>query len=292
MTKTFPHCANLTSCRPATLTLQRDPLFVGSTPDGSCLCSIGANADGGFTIEAYHWASFGSKTAHEINIPNLKQVSAGTISLTSFVDRSRVHLLVLDLQSSRCRSFALDVTKKTTEYAFKAKGTALLSIDPSSETSTNIMIECLFDVWTRFPVVPAINRATITAGRRPPRITYVTDRDHSRYPAHFTESIRVFKRSTRKPTARRLSAIAVTALPFNVVATKALHPDLLSSLKAGEWLIETICLIPLQIAVTRENRLVSKLFCRNDSHPCCLGSSRSRTESGRQTSSAVCLEHP
>ena len=179
-----------------------------------------------------------------------------TLSMTSFVDRNCVHVVALELEHSTCQSHVLDISKKVTEYALKAKGDSQLVVDPSATLSANILIECLSDVWTRFPVVPAISRATITAGRASPRITFVTERDHHRYAPHFAESIRAFEQTARKPTGGRLAAIAIDALPLSTLVERALDKTPLSCLHAGEWLIEAMCLIPIQIAVTRENRFV------------------------------------
>jgi len=122
--------------------------------------------------------------------------------------------------------------------------------------NTSPFIECLFDVWTRFPIVPAIPRATITSGRAPPRITFVTERNREQYAPHFTGSIQAFMQRTRKPTGGRLGAINIEAVSFNTFIAEGLRQIPLSHLRAGEWLIEVTCLIPIQIAVAREDRFI------------------------------------
>ena len=179
------------------------------------------------------------------------------MSVTSLVERNRVHIVLIDVERSTCYSHAFDISKKVTEYALKAKGSARLAVDPSATLSANAFIECLSDVWTRFPVVPAISRATITSGRAPPRITFVTERDHERYAPHFTESIQAFEQTTRKPTEGRLAAIAVDAVSFSDLVGEVLDDKRpLSCLYAGEWLLEAMCIIPIQLAITLENRFV------------------------------------
>ena len=179
-----------------------------------------------------------------------------TLSMTSFIDSNCVHIVAIQLERSACQSYALDISKKVTEFALKASDNSQLATVPSAMPSTNALIECLSDVWTRFPVVSAITRATITSGRAPLRITFVTEQDHHRYAAHFAESIRSFEKTSCKPTGERLAAITVDAIPFSTLVGQALAKTPLSCLHAGEWLIEAMCLIPIQIAVTRENRFV------------------------------------
>jgi len=207
-------------------------------------------------LEAYHWASFTSADVHELELASSTSPTPHCITVTSLVERNRVHIVLINVEHSTCRSYALDISKKMTEYALKAKGNARLAVGSSAMLSSNALIECLSDVWTRFPVVPAISRATITSGRAPPRITFVTERDHERYAPHFAESIQAFEQTTRKPTGGRLGAIKVEAISFNTVVADDLQQLPLSRFHAGEWLIEAMCLIPIQIAVTRENRFI------------------------------------
>jgi len=250
--KTLAH----TSRSPASLTLRRTPIFIASSPDASCLFSIGLSEDDNLILEAYHWASLASADVHEVELTGPTSLTPHSISVTSLVERNRVHIVLIDVERSTCYSHAFDISKKVTEYALKAKGSARLAVDPSATLSANSLIECLSDVWTRFPVVPAISRATITSGRAPPRITFVTERDHERYAPHFTESIHAFEQTTRKPTGGRLGMINIEAVSFNTVIAEDLRQIPLSCLRAGEWLIEAMCLIPIQIAVTRENRFI------------------------------------
>ncbi|EJD48574.1 hypothetical protein AURDEDRAFT_162532 [Auricularia subglabra TFB-10046 SS5] len=241
--------------RPATLTFDNRPLLVGNTPDGACLASICVDSEGQLVLEAYHWASFGSTPGHHIYLAELEDAAVSSFTFTSFLDRSHIHLLALCLADSCCRSYAIEISKKVTEYALTAKGATRLAVE-SGSSSSNALLECLSDVWTRFPVVPAVARTTITSGRASPSITFVTDRDHRRYPGHFAESIRTFEQTTRKPTSGRLAAIQIRTTTQDDVLGSTSKSGALSILHAGEWLIEAMCLIPIQIAVTRENRFI------------------------------------
>lgn len=63
--------------------------------------------------------------------------------------------------------------------------------------------------------------------------------------------IRDFERETQKPTNNLLDQISISA-----TATVDRHQEQLATslFKAGEWLAELLCLIPIQIAVTKENQ--------------------------------------
>lgn len=62
-----------------------------------------------------------------------------------------------------------------------------------------------------------------------------------------------FERISGKPTQQKLTRIIIDASPFDDVGFRV--PST-SHYKAGEWIAELLCLIPIHIAVTLENRFV------------------------------------
>lgn len=65
--------------------------------------------------------------------------------------------------------------------------------------------------------------------------------------------VRDFEHLCRKPTGGRLESMVVDVAPFHTLQWDA--PEV-PAYKAGEWLVELICLIPIHIAVARENRFI------------------------------------
>jgi len=168
-------------------------------------------------------------------------------------------MLELDLNSSRCNSVALDITKKITEFMFKEKGARNSPINgTTSGTVHNCFIDCHADVWTRFPVVPAVQRQTIisSAGRLQRRLTFVTEEHRPNFARYFTELIRSFEQTTRKPTGNELRNTIVQSLTFDEIRMLFATGTGISLFRAGEWLVDLLCLIPIHIAVTRENRFI------------------------------------
>lgn len=242
--------------RPASLIMPQLPTAVYSSPDGACLL-VAYSVDTKSHLIAYHWSTFGSTNGISLNIAD-PVVEA--LVLTSFVTRSSVHLTRLDITASLYKSVALDITKNVTEFMFKEKNSRA---DPSTEASPtihNCLINCHADVWTRFPVLPAVRRQTISSfsERSQKTLTFVTDRDHQRFPSYFTELIQTFESITKKPTGDELKSIVVFAVPFGTFAEgviASLDWDV-SSFRAGEWLVDICCLIPIHLAITKENRFV------------------------------------
>jgi hypothetical protein len=87
---------------------------------------------------------------------------------------------------------------------------------------------------------------------------FVTDDDRRPFSSHFADIIHAFETGSRKPTGDELSSIAVSARTFPSFEHQFLSsPDWpISRFRAGEWLADLLCLIPIHIAITHENRFV------------------------------------
>ncbi|KAF8548560.1 hypothetical protein OG21DRAFT_1422884 [Imleria badia] len=255
--------------RPATLQFEQVPCSVSSTPDGACLLVTHAK-ESDLAVTAYHWSTFGSTEGIPLDLAPLT-VQNGPI-VTSLISRTAVHVVALDFEAHICRSHALDITCKATEFTFREMGAGVSAArHRAGETTTahNCLIDCHVDVWTRFPVLPAVQRETISSStlRSPRTLVFVTDRDYERYAPHFTDMILAFEKETKKPMGNILNSIQVSAASFSVFAAELYaggeHPNStrnhtwnVSAYRAGEWLVDFLCLIPIHIALAKDNRFV------------------------------------
>ena len=256
--------------RPATLQLDQVPYSVSSTPDGACLL-VAQLRGSTLAVIAFHWSTFGSTEGILLDL-GLIAVKNGLV-VTSLISRTAVHLVTLDFEAHACKSHALDITRKVTEFTFRPKGVNSHSgrhgAGGGPATVHNCLIECHSEVWTRFPVLPAVQRETISSSslRSPRTLVFVTDRDHARYAQHFVEMIQTFERATKKPTGDVLKSIQISALGFSAFVTELCggaghqnspcgYPCSISSYHVGEWLVDFLCLIPVHLAVVKENRFM------------------------------------
>lgn len=236
------------------------PLAAYSTPDGSCLILLNQRlASGTLSLRAYHWSTFGSGDGTSLEFPGF---TAESVIVTSFVKRSIIHVVGLE-ENLQCHSCILDITKKMTEFMFKEKDARPLAVGHQLGNSIhNSLIDCHAEVWTRFPVVAAIQRQTIRSSsrRRSKAISFVTDRDMDKYRPHFTDLIQSFEHRTRKPTGDKLKpeALSIAAVHKDDFSSLDIFDGSfgISCLKAGEWIVDIFCLIPLQIAVCGDNRFI------------------------------------
>ncbi|KAG1805444.1 uncharacterized protein BJ212DRAFT_1391820 [Suillus subaureus] len=243
--------------RPATLNLIQIPTAVYSTPDGSCLITAHVHGSN-LKLTAYHWSTFGSTDGIPLEIPDLPLDQP--LLLTSLTNRNIVHLVTLDIDTRSCRSIALDITRKATEFTFKERGTRGGNAKSANVAAYSSLIDCHAEVWTRFPVLTAIQRETITSSskRSQRTLVFITEQDHHRFVPHFRDLISTFERTSKKPTGNLLKRIDVSSTTYSAFHNSHLGGAewSVSKFRAGEWLAEFLCLIPIQIAVTMENRFI------------------------------------
>ena len=180
--------------------------------------------------------------------------------MTSLVSRGRVFLLALDIDEHCVNSIAIDITRKVTEVVFQEEGSRNGSNNDARITQHNSLLDCHKEVWTRFPVLPAVKRRTITSlsERRQRTLTFITESSTRPFASYFSNLIQGFVRATKKPTGNELRGIKVSATDFGSFLDKTVF-DLkwdVSRYRVGEWLVDLLCLIPIHIAVCRENRFV------------------------------------
>ncbi|KAI0089047.1 hypothetical protein BDY19DRAFT_993280 [Irpex rosettiformis] len=240
--------------RPAFVQLTAMPLGMVSSPDGSCVFAVECHPGGAIFLQAYHWGSFGSTSGISLQLPDMP---LGSWAITSLAKRSASQCYFVALGSSGLvlNSVLLSITHKSTEFSFaadrKKKDTPSR---PASSTHTSL-IGCHKDVWTRFPVVPAVRRHTFKTSSRSPRsLTFVSHLAVEHFRRTFNAMITKFETSTRKPTGDELSSIRIHATTYPELYTRA--TDHISCFKAGEWLVDILCLIPIHLAVARDNRFI------------------------------------
>ncbi|KIK55622.1 hypothetical protein GYMLUDRAFT_76385 [Collybiopsis luxurians FD-317 M1] len=241
--------------RPATIELNRPPLKAMSSPDGSCLFLV-FEEESGFSVQTYHWSTFGSSEGTVLDTGILPDLPI----ITSFDTRISTHLLWIDMTASTCCSLALDITKRVTEFSFQEQGSRNFGNSHEQSTVHNALIDCHADVWTRFPVIPAISRQTlVTKDRRlSSRLIFVTDLNQHKFEPYFTKMIHSFEQRTRKPTGDVLKKLQIESVSFDDILGELVEENDwdISEFCVGEWLVDVLCLIPIHLAVTRDNRFL------------------------------------
>jgi hypothetical protein len=233
------------------------PIAVMSSSDGACALLLFQEEDESRYLVAHHWATFGAAEGFTIPLPE----SHGSISVTSFVHRPSVHLMMVNEKDGYCKSLALDITKKSSEYMFREKGKRVATDVVQGRTYVNnCLIDCFKDVWTRFPVIATISRQTIdsSALRQPKRIVFISDQSQYKFETYFVGLARSFEEETKKPTGGQLATTVIDSRTHEEM-TQLFNDglvDFASRFCSGQWLVDLLCLLPIHIAIARENRFI------------------------------------
>ncbi|KAI9443823.1 hypothetical protein H4582DRAFT_1807697 [Lactarius indigo] len=240
--------------RPVSIQLQSLPNAIYSSPDGSCLF-VHHTHDSGPSLTAYHCETFGSTGGIALDVPEFPLESA---VLTSMVSRGRVFFFGLDTSSQAVKSVVIDITKEVTEFSFKEKGSKYAWDSGTRHTQHNSILDCHVEVWTRFPVLAAMRRRTITSRseRQQKTLTFIADHHTQPFASYFSHLIHTFEMTIRKPTGDELRSIRVTSAQFGSFLETVLSASdwKVSRYRVGEWLVDLLCLIPIHIAVCHKNR--------------------------------------
>ncbi|KAI0250892.1 hypothetical protein BJV78DRAFT_1361975 [Lactifluus subvellereus] len=241
--------------RPASVQFLSLPKALFSSPDGSCFLVLHTH-NSKPSLTAYHWETFGSTDGIQLEVPKFPLQGA---VLTSMVGQGRVFLVGLDIDAGSIQSIAIDITTKRNEFMFREKGGRNAPDYGTRHTLHNSLLDCHAEVWFRFPVVPTMSRRTFTSSskRKPKTITFIADNHSQPFSSYFSNLIKKFKATTKKPTGDELRGIKVSAAqfgPFREVFLKS-NWDV-SRYCLGEWLVDLLCLIPIHIAVCRENTFI------------------------------------
>ena len=162
-----------------------------------------------------------------------------------------LHAIFLDRSTSVCSSISLHITSKISEYDFRAGGNRSNFV--RKETAHNSLIDCHSEIWTQYPVQATFRRETAPGTEHCPRsITFISSSLLNSFSKYLTARLRDFKQKTRKP-AHQLADISVAEqLSFDPASPN--FP--ISQFKSGDWLVGLFCLIPIHIAVARQNRFI------------------------------------
>ncbi|KAF8685043.1 hypothetical protein RHS04_00827 [Rhizoctonia solani] len=235
--------------RTASLQIERPIIDAFSAPDGSCLLVVVPSDGSLHQLLAFHWASFGTNK-RGIESAILTSCEGYRVA-TRFDGRGRIHVVSFDAMSKAITSTILQITQKATEFSFRSDREH--SRKKATDTINNSLIDCHLEVWTRFPVVPAVARNTLTAiDRQPRQLIFSSPVELQGVEEYFARMVSTFETTTRKPMGSALTAIQVKRT--DTIGRNTAGQ--ISEFKLGSFIVELLCLIPLHLAVTRENRFI------------------------------------
>jgi hypothetical protein len=172
---------------------------------------------------------------------------------TSRINNQQTHLISLDLQNGCLNSLLVKITLDKAQFSFQKKCTREKSL-ALQKTNLNDLINAYKLMFEKYSIDNCIDPKK----SRPLSLKIVLDIDDiEEYDEKFEEYItRMFedlKYSTKKPASilRKFSTSVIIFQELDV--ENADFQNFSSEYQLGEWIIQLCCLIPIQIAVTRNN---------------------------------------
>ena len=253
---TYQLLTRILDIRPSLLELPSPPTAIYPSPDGSCLFVLHSE-DSQPLLTAYHLNTFGATGGMTLAIPNFPLDGA---VLTSMLSRGRAFLLSLNIDTQCVNSVAIDFAGKVAEVAFQDKGSGNRLNNDARTAQHNILLDCYKEVWEQFPIIPVVKGRTSTSSieQQPRSLTFITENPTRPFTSHFSNLIQGFLRMTKKPTGNKLRGIKVSAADFESFRDETVFDPSwnITRYHLGEWLVDLLCLVPIHIAVCRDNRFV------------------------------------
>ncbi|KAG8955250.1 hypothetical protein FRC03_011241 [Tulasnella sp. 419] len=240
------------SFRPAMLQLPYELNIhsVYSAPDDSAMIVLEEIASD-YQLRVYHWNSFGHLPQGCIlPFPDGVHIqSATSCCFSSMGQRSNAVLLAL-LEQNMIRCFNILIKSKGISDGSYSRDKE--NSEALASTAHNSFIDCYSDVWTVYPLEPAIKRKNLSSEKNivASSLTFVCNLETQYFSPYFRRMISNVERLTRKPGKRIFDAIEVHA---DVIENLDWRSFEAAAFKAGEWFVELFCLIPIQIAIAQNN---------------------------------------
>ncbi|ORY42725.1 hypothetical protein BCR33DRAFT_680193 [Rhizoclosmatium globosum] len=252
--------------RPAMLKLPATATNHKSSPDNSCLMYLNDRK-----LNFVFWNSFGSDNCRPHEIEFFDEVP---FALVGFGDGKApiTRMYLLSIESSPdigfIRSISLKITTKQSNLVIRSRAPNARNTHHNAEQNgsyptCNCYIDVWYDIWREFPLAAPLKRKAITVSNLPPSILFVADGfiDDNNLRLYWINKIKKFNEKVKKPTIVMIGGQRVDILASIAISTKRFHSVIdedipLSKFKMGEWLIGLVCLIPIQLAVARNNQFL------------------------------------
>ncbi|GES77132.1 hypothetical protein GLOIN_2v1781568 [Rhizophagus clarus] len=255
--------------RPAVCNFPFNLVNVLSSPDGSCIVAF-AKEDKLNEVDSiiytddnkeqyrayvYFYKNFGNLDNKVIDLPlNFKSLEFLQISC---INNRQTHLISLDLQNGCLNSLLVKITLEKAQFRFQK---CMRKQSPGLQRiKLNDLINAYKLMFEKYPIDSCID----SEQNRPLSLKIVLDIDNDdgdieeygeKFEEYITEMFENLKHSTKKPASilKKFSTSVITFQGLDIENSE-FQEKFSSEYELGEWLIKLCCLIPIQIAVTRNN---------------------------------------
>ncbi|GES77127.1 hypothetical protein GLOIN_2v1781563 [Rhizophagus clarus] len=200
----------------------------------------------------YFCTNFGGPVGKVVDLPQTIK-SLEYLQFTC-INNLQTHLMSLDLENGCFNSVIVKITSEKIQYRFQEQQ----SIDIKTVMKTNNLIDVYGLMFEKYPVENCIDPQQSC----PLSLKLVIDIDENnniekygkKFEKYITEMFENLRHSTKKPTEilKKFSTSVISFQELDIENTNFLK-KLSLQYKLGEWIIQLCCLIPIQIAKTKNN---------------------------------------
>ncbi|EKM59286.1 uncharacterized protein PHACADRAFT_181292 [Phanerochaete carnosa HHB-10118-sp] len=229
--------------RPASLQLPSSTRSLKSSPDGSCFFALEPLRNR-LLLRAYHWASFGSSRGISAELPAIlfDSLEITTFSLSTLPRPACTPKLYIS--RTRAQSSPSVLTTETPIAIMGRRRSPAVPLLIATAMSGPDFLLC-----QRSAGVLSSFRNELAD-----HLTFVSYLPSQLLSTYFSDMIISFERATHKPVEDELANIDVSGMTYSVFMKQG--DQVVSQLRASEWLVDILCLIPIHIAIAHDNRFV------------------------------------
>ncbi|KAG8793624.1 hypothetical protein FRC12_002184 [Ceratobasidium sp. 428] len=238
---------------PASITIDTRMVDAFSTPDGSLiLASVVADESSvsEHKILAIYTASFGSDNAGIRPDYILPYSDSGRVAICAS-NRNRAYVLSLGVKDKIIFSSALHLKQRCSNFLLCSPGDE--NSGWTNPITNNCLLDCHAEIWTHFPVIPAVPKTILAYNDQKPRkLILASPRHLDPICNYFVLMLAKFREDIKKPVDKQLVAgLATSSDPPGPLVRKIAC----SRYYLGVFVAQVLCLIPLQLAVTHNEHL-------------------------------------
>ncbi|KAG8718656.1 hypothetical protein FRC09_012325 [Ceratobasidium sp. 395] len=238
---------------PASISIDTRIVDAFCTPDGSLiLASVVADESSvsEHKILAIYTASFGSDNAGIRPDYILPYSDSGRVAICAS-NRNRAYVLSLGVKDKIIFSSALHLKQRCSNFLLCSPGDE--NSGWTNPITNNCLLDCHAEIWTHFPVIPAVPKTILAYNDQKPRkLILASPRHLDPICNYFVLMLAKFREDIKKPVDKQLVAgLATSSDPPGPLVRKIAC----SRYYLGVFVAQVLCLIPLQLAVTHNEHL-------------------------------------
>lgn len=227
------------------------------SPDGKMVFFVKQNSDG-CVVESCPLGH--TRSGDSVEIARLPSSTKRLqMQVSSINGRDNVYLLVADTTDGTLRSYSVGHADLSSNFYFREMQEKQKMLLKMQTTHHNSLLDCYYDVWTRFPITPPIQRQLQLYQELPKLLVFVASSHKTDFESYFCDLLDHFRNTTTKSSVQdvgKYEHFGCTLPQFVCGRHERETWKRVAANKAGHWLSNVFCLVPIHIAIAYNNQFI------------------------------------